>query len=605
MWFKKFFKKPEQKNIEEEAKKLEEIETSSDNNFDSVEAAIKYEALEIENEWRQEMEDSHEKKFINWIIKDAAQRGVTDIHFEPENVIKYIENEKTGETEEIKQPKIVIRYNINGEKVKAKEIEAIAYRRIISVLKDMYWMRWSESLTEQNGSWQIKYIDPKTKEEIIKRLRIAVAPTAYTYENLNAMSGWSQKVEVCVIRILSDKLFSLEDLWLLWYKWYLVSALKETGLILITWPTSHGKTTTLSWLLYYGTLIQPWKKYYAVEEPTEIIIAWQEKKDWYIPWVTPLEINEYFTKRDAQKMILRWNPDVVNIGELTTLEDIDFAKNISITWHTVLGTFHTEAVVEIWSRLKAEWINYKSFLQVLKLASAQRLLVVPYKTITLYNFLQNFNKYKDNQKYANFYEEWKVVLREYVLGQLIRPNILSNKVYIVEKLKELNIEEWRLKKIDLFYKLLKVYFYWNSKYEKYSKEIFDKLEIFIIKNLFIGDILTENEKDKIREAQWLGKNIDISWIKGRMPVFEFAILSDPNVRKIFDNDDSISDTILDQSINFISMFQDTFIRWMIFWAEWFDADKRWIKSFDLLNDTVLQWLAKTNYWINKWIKDNL
>lgn len=605
MWFKKFFKKPEQKNIEEEAKKLEEIGTSSDNNFDSVEAAIKYEALEIENEWRQEMEDSHEKKFINWIIKDAAQRGVTDIHFEPENVIKYIENEKTGETEEIKQPKIVIRYNINGEKVKAKEIEAIAYRRVISVLKDMYWMRWSESLTEQNGSWQIKYIDPKTKEEIVKRLRIAVAPTAYTYENLNAMSGWSQKVEVCVIRILSDKLFSLEDLWLLWYKWYLVSALKETGLILITGPTSHGKTTTLSWLLYYGTLIQPWKKYYAVEEPTEIIIAWQEKKDWYIPWVTPLEINEYFTKRDAQKMILRWNPDVVNIGELTTLEDIDFAKNISITWHTVLGTFHTEAVTEIWSRLKAEWINYRSFLQVLKLASAQRLLVVPYKTITLYNFLQNFNKYKDNQKYANFYEEWRVVLREYVLGQLIRPNILSNKVYTVEKLKELNIEEWRLKKIDLFYKLLKVYFYWNSKYEKYSKEIFDKLEIFIIKNLFIGDILTEDEKHKIREAQWLGKNIDISWIKGRMPVFEFAILSDPNVRKIFDNDDSIGDTILDQPINFISMFQDTFIRWMIFWAEWFDANKRWIKSFDLLNDTVLQWLAKTNYWINKWIKDNL
>jgi len=204
-------------------------------------------------------------------------------------------------------------------------------------------------------------------------LRLSIIPTAYTYTNLWVPALGNTSVENLVIRILADKIYKLEELWLLFYQDYLTSALQETGATLFTWPTSHGKTTTQVAALDYIRRINPARKYYTVEDPVEIIVSgYIDENTWeYIPGITPIEKTTFLEKKMIQKHLLRGNPDVVVIWELTTDEDIEFAKNMSNTWHTVIGTMHTESTTEMRTRLESEKINYDSFIQVVKLIISQ------------------------------------------------------------------------------------------------------------------------------------------------------------------------------------------------------------------------------------------
>jgi len=557
-------------------------------------------------------ENRPEIKFWNWLLKTALEKDVTDIHFEPE-LVSYYNQDGT----KIEAWKIIIRFNINGEKVYFYELQPEVYNQIMRVIKDKHGMLADESSIQQNGSGEIK---ANINWKIIKkRLRFSVIPTVYLYEDLDVQWLWNTQVENMVVRLLANKIYNLEELGLLTYRSYLTSALQETWAILFTWPTSHGKTTTQVAALDFIRRINPNRKYYTVESPVEVIVSWiaDMKTKKYIPWITPIQLADRLPKRAVQQHLLRWNPDVVVIWELTQNEDIQFAKNMANTWHTVVWTMHTESTTELKTRLESENINYDSFIQVVKLIVSQRLLVIPYKTLSIHNFKKNYDKYKWDIVYKNFYAEWEDILKHSVLNQIIRPNILWQKFYDIEILKKLE-KSWELKdanidRLEKFYKYLKLFFYWNKKYQKYSKEVLSFLNEFIEKNLYIADILTMKEKDEMIKLQFNKDEIKISNkdelytklmnIKGRYPVFEFATLSDPLIKKHFLAKDVSADILNEPWINFLTIFQDAFIKSLLFWWEWFHTDKK-IKAFDFLNDTVLKWLSKHNYWINWFINTN-
>jgi twitching motility protein PilT len=112
-------------------------------------------------------------------------------------------------------------------------------------------------------------------------------------------------------------------------------ALKNQGLILITGPTGHGKTTTLASIIDY---INNHRQCHviAIEDPIEYVH--RHKKS----IVDQREVNtdtESFA--GALKYVLRQDPDVILIGEMRDLETISAALTVAETGHLVLATLHT------------------------------------------------------------------------------------------------------------------------------------------------------------------------------------------------------------------------------------------------------------------------
>lgn len=112
-------------------------------------------------------------------------------------------------------------------------------------------------------------------------------------------------------------------------------ALRHQGLILITGPTGHGKTTTLAAIIDY---INNHRRCHiiAIEDPIEYI---------HHHCKSIVDQREVNTDTDsfagALKYVLRQDPDVILIGEMRDLETISAALTAAETGHLVLATLHT------------------------------------------------------------------------------------------------------------------------------------------------------------------------------------------------------------------------------------------------------------------------
>ncbi|MCP4642718.1 MAG: type IV pilus twitching motility protein PilT, partial [bacterium] len=117
-------------------------------------------------------------------------------------------------------------------------------------------------------------------------------------------------------------------------------ALAKQGLILVTGPTGHGKTTTQAAMV---DLINNTRECHIVtiEDPIEFVH--RHKKS----IVDQREVGED-TKgfHDAQRRVLRQDPDVILIGELRDLDTIQAALRAAETGHLVLGTLHTNDAIQ-------------------------------------------------------------------------------------------------------------------------------------------------------------------------------------------------------------------------------------------------------------------
>ncbi|MBI5091927.1 MAG: type IV pilus twitching motility protein PilT [Candidatus Hydrogenedentes bacterium] len=117
------------------------------------------------------------------------------------------------------------------------------------------------------------------------------------------------------------------------------------GLILVTGPTGHGKTTTQASLI---DLINETRECHiiTVEDPIEYVH--QHKKS----IVDQREIGEdTHSFYDALKYVLRQDPDVILVGEMRDLETIQSAIRAAETGHLVLATLHTNDAVQTVDRI--------------------------------------------------------------------------------------------------------------------------------------------------------------------------------------------------------------------------------------------------------------
>ncbi len=122
-------------------------------------------------------------------------------------------------------------------------------------------------------------------------------------------------------------------------------AMAPQGLILVTGPTGHGKSTTQAAML---DVINSRKRAHivTVEDPIEFlhrnkrsVIEQREVGD---------DTNSF---ADALRTVLRQSPDIILIGEMRDLDSISAALTAAETGHVVIATLHTNDSVQAIDRL--------------------------------------------------------------------------------------------------------------------------------------------------------------------------------------------------------------------------------------------------------------
>lgn len=117
------------------------------------------------------------------------------------------------------------------------------------------------------------------------------------------------------------------------------------GLVLVTGPTGHGKSTTLAAMINEINMTRK-SHIITVEDPIEFIYPTGKSM------ISQRELNaDTKSFENALKYALREDPDVVLIGEMRDLETISAAMTIAETGHLVLATLHTNSAAQTIDRV--------------------------------------------------------------------------------------------------------------------------------------------------------------------------------------------------------------------------------------------------------------
>lgn len=120
---------------------------------------------------------------------------------------------------------------------------------------------------------------------------------------------------------------------------------KHKGLILVTGPTGHGKTTTMAAMIDRINRLRD-VHIITVEDPLEYLFRHEKAL------VNQREVgNDTHSFPTALKYVLRQDPDVVLIGEMRDLETIQAALTIAETGHLTIATLHTNSCAQAIDRI--------------------------------------------------------------------------------------------------------------------------------------------------------------------------------------------------------------------------------------------------------------
>jgi twitching motility protein PilT len=144
-------------------------------------------------------------------------------------------------------------------------------------------------------------------------------------------------------RIIPDHIRSLQELG--FSEGVIRLARTLEGLILVTGPTGHGKSTTLAAML---DLINTERHSHiiTIEDPIEYV---HPKKNCLIQ---QRELGHHtLSFANALRSALREDPDVILVGEMRDLETITLALTAAETGHLVLSTLHTRNAPDTVNRI--------------------------------------------------------------------------------------------------------------------------------------------------------------------------------------------------------------------------------------------------------------
>ncbi len=248
------------------------------------------------------------RKLLNMVLLLAIRDKASDIHFEPFE-------------EEYK-----MRYRVDGVLYELVPPPRHLAPAISSRIKVMANLDIAERRLPQDGRIQLAIGSNNID------IRVSTLPTLFG--------------ESVVLRILDRTVVQLDlkkigmpsDTLDAWYE--LIK--KPNGIILVTGPTSSGKTTTL-----YATLNE-------LNHIEDKIITTEEPVEYEIDGLIQVPINSDIgvTFAACLRSILRQDPDKILIGETRDLETAEISIQASLTGHVVFTTLHTNDAPSAITRLR-------------------------------------------------------------------------------------------------------------------------------------------------------------------------------------------------------------------------------------------------------------
>ncbi len=249
---------------------------------------------------------------------------------------------------EVFEDYVVVRFRIDWVLVDIFRVTLKEYKSILERLKYASGLKLNITDIPQDGKYSM----------IIENRDIDV--------RISTLPVWDAENVVCRILDNTKSIVDFDDLWFFWTtKRILERAIsKKNGMVLVTWPTGSGKTTTLYTIL--SKLNTRDKKIITLEDPIE----------YTMDWIIQSEVNEKkgFSFHSWLRAILRQDPDIIMVWEIRDKETLETATQASLTWHLVLSTLHTKSAAETLDRIVNMWLKPYIIASALDTIVAQRLV---------------------------------------------------------------------------------------------------------------------------------------------------------------------------------------------------------------------------------------
>lgn len=171
---------------------------------------------------------------------------------------------------------------------------------------------------------------------------------AYTYEGaasarFRVNAYYSMKNLSAAFRLIPARIRTIEEL-LLPQIYHQFAKLKQ-GLILVTGPTGHGKSTTLAAILEDINRTR-FCHLVTIEDPIEYVFEGKKAL------IDQREMNDdTHSWSIALRSALRQDPDVILVGEMRDYETIAAAITLAETGHLVFATLHTNSAAQTVDRI--------------------------------------------------------------------------------------------------------------------------------------------------------------------------------------------------------------------------------------------------------------
>jgi general secretion pathway protein E len=267
---------------------------------------------------------------LNRLFREASTARATDLHIEPA------------------RGSVGVRRRVDGLLAEVERLPVALGRAAVSRLKILTSLNIAEKRLPQDGRARLRIAERDYD------IRVATMPTIHGEGiAIRFLSATTQAPELTRLGLSEENLARLRR-----------EISHAHGMIVVTGPTGSGKTTTLAAAL--GQLNDPSRKVVTIEDPVEYQVAGVNQIQ-----VHP-EIGLSFAR--TLRSLLRFDPDIIMIGEMRDGETASIGVNAALTGHLVLTTLHTNSAAGAVVRLLDLGVQAYLIASTLRCVVAQRLV---------------------------------------------------------------------------------------------------------------------------------------------------------------------------------------------------------------------------------------
>ena len=283
------------------------------------------------DELLEEAEQAPIVKMVNMILSRGIRERASDIHIEPF------------------EKRVQVRFRIDGILYPLINLPKRVQNAVISRIKILSEMDIAERRLPQDGRFRVKAYNRDID------FRVSTIPTRFGEKVVLRLLDKAQLMGLTI-----DKLGLEENV----LDKYRRAIMKPYGMIILTGPTSSGKSTSLHAAI--RALNTPDKNILTIEDPVEY-----EQEG-----VNQVQVNEEvgLTFAKALRAFLRQDPDIIMLGEMRDFETADIGIKAALTGHLLLTTLHTNDAAGAITRLLNMGIEPFLIAGSLIFVGAQRLM---------------------------------------------------------------------------------------------------------------------------------------------------------------------------------------------------------------------------------------